>query len=99
MGSPNSHPNPRLFFNGTSVRGQKALKCSLPKTQKCSCVVLRRGCGKRASLQEGKIARVGSSGLWSHGKGELAVCVVNIFSLSRSNLFCFLDSTADERYW
>jgi hypothetical protein len=57
------------FFNGTSVRGQKTLKCSLPKTQKCSCVVLRRGRGKRASLQEGKIARVGSSGLWSHGKG------------------------------
>ncbi len=28
---PNSHPNPRLFFNGTSVRGQKTLKCSLPK--------------------------------------------------------------------
>jgi hypothetical protein len=29
---------------------------------------------------------------------ELAVRVVSIFSLSRSNFFCFLDSTADERY-
>lgn len=72
-----------------------------PKTQKCSSVVLRRGCGKRASSQEGRLHGLAAAGSGRMGKEvtkELAVRGVSIFILSRLNFFCFLDSTADERY-
>lgn len=44
------------------------------------------------------LAAAGSGRMGKEVAKELAVCVVSIFSLSRSNFFRFLDSTADERY-
>lgn len=59
------------------------------------------GVGNARRCRRGKLQGLAAAGSGRMGKEvtkELAVRVVSIFSLSRSNFFCFLDSTADERY-